>query len=108
MTVVKRFKYQGLVALHAADQDHPCPELGRAPRRMVMRCTNDETGHIQLFTTLVSCEVDGPWPTGSRRVPVTLRVSGDDVADYLGIGREFVLWLQGDVGEGTVTGRLFI
>lgn len=108
MTVVKRFKYQGLVTLHGADEGQPCPEVGRAPRRMVMRCWDDETGRSQLFTTLVSCEDDGRWRKGDRSILVTLRVAGDDVADYLGIGRQFELWLEGDVGQGTVIGRLFV
>jgi hypothetical protein len=107
MTVVKRFKYQGLVTLHA-DEGKPCPELGRAPRRMVMRAWDDETGRSQLFSTLVSCEDDAPVPGHGHRIPVTLRVAGDDVADYLGVGRDFVLWLEGGVGEGTVTGRVFL
>lgn len=108
MTVVKRFKYQGLVALHAADEGHPCPEVGRAPRRMVMRCWDEETGHSQLFSSLVSCDDDGPFRPGDPRILVTLRIAGDDVADYLDAGRPFVLWLEGAVGEGTVTRRLFI
>jgi hypothetical protein len=39
---------------------------------------------------------------------VTLRIMGDDVADYLGIGSRFHLWLGGDVGLGVVTRRLFV
>jgi len=108
MTVVKRFKYQGLVTLHATDEGKPCPQLGRAPQRMVMRAWDEETGRSQLFSTLVSCEADQPWPGRGRRIPVTLRLAGDDVADYLDVGRDFVLWVDGGTAEGTVTERMFI
>ena len=39
---------------------------------------------------------------------MTLRLAGDDVADYLGIGGRFDLWLGGDVGHGVVTRCLFV
>ena len=39
---------------------------------------------------------------------MTLRGAGDDVADYLDVGRQFGLWLGGEVGEGVVTRRLFV
>jgi hypothetical protein len=39
---------------------------------------------------------------------VTLRVAGDDVAEYLGVGRQFGLWLGEGIAEGVVTRRLFV
>jgi hypothetical protein len=103
---VKRYKFQAMVTLHAAGDGRPYPELGPAPRRMVLRGWNGETGDSQLFTVLVTCEDDGPFRQGSPR-EVTLRVTGDEVADYLGVGRHFGLWRGGEVGEGVVTRRLF-
>ena len=108
MAVVKRYKFQALVTLHAAGDGQPCPELGPAPRRMVLLGWSGETGHSQLFTVLISCENDGPFGPSSPRAEVTLRVAGDDVADYLDVGRQFGLWLGGEVGEGVVTRRLFV
>ena len=108
MAVVKRYKFQALVTLHAAGDGQPCPELGPAPRRMVLLGWSGETGHSQLFTVLISCENDVPFRPGSPRAEVTLRVAGDDVADYLDVGRQFGLWLGEEVGEGVVTRRLFV
>jgi hypothetical protein len=39
---------------------------------------------------------------------VTLRVIGDDVSDYFGIGSHFSLWSGHDLGRGVVTRRLLI
>ena len=44
---------------------------------------------------------------GKPEVVVTLRVIGDDLADYLDIGSHFILWSGRDVGQGVVTRRLF-
>ena len=108
MAVVKRYKFQALVTLHAASDGQPRPELGPAPRRMVLRGRSGDTGHSQLFSVLISCDNDRAFGQGSPRAEVTLRVAGDDVADYLGVGSQFGLWLGGQVGEGVVTRRLFV
>ncbi len=105
--MAKLYKFQTLVTLHAADNGGPCPEVGASPRRMVLRGQSDESGRSQFFTVLVSCDEDRSFGPGNRRTVVTLRVA-DDVAHYLGIGRQFNLWLGGDVGEGIVTRRLFV
>jgi hypothetical protein len=39
---------------------------------------------------------------------VTLRVVGDDVSDYLGIGSHFSLWSGSNIGRGVVTRRLHL
>ncbi len=44
---------------------------------------------------------DGPFRAGSPSVLATLRLAGDDVADYLGIGSHFDLWLGSDVGRAS-------
>ena len=105
---MKRYKFRALVTLHAAGDGRPCPELGPSPCRMILRGWSDESGRSQLFTVLISCENDEPFGPGCPRAKVTLRVAGDDVADYLGAGRRFGLWLGGEVGEGVVTYRLFV
>lgn len=105
--VVKLYKFQALVTLHAA-KGSPCPELGASPRRMVLLGQSDESGLNQFFSVLVSCDGDRQFLAGNSRFVVTLRVADDDVAHYLGIGRHFNLWLGGDVGEGVVTRRLFV
>lgn len=108
MPVVKLYKFQALVTLHADGGGSPCPELGASPRRMVLLGRSDESGRNQFFSVLVSCDGDRQYLAGNPRFVVTLRVADDDVAHYLGIGRHFNLWLGGDVGEGVVTRRLFV
>lgn len=105
---MKRYKFQALVTLYEGSDGDPRPELSSAPRRMVLRGRNDESGRSQVFTALVSCDDDGPFRPGSRRVLATLRLAGDDVTDYLSIGGHFELWLGHNAGEGVVTRRLFV
>jgi hypothetical protein len=38
----------------------------------------------------------------------TLRLAGDDVADYFHIGGRFDVWLGSEVGHGVVTRRMFV
>ena len=89
------------------DGDPPA-RLGAAPRRMILRGRNEQSGHRQMFSTLASCEDGAPFRPGNRQLLVTLRLAGDDVADYLEIGGHFDLWLGGVVGHGVVTRRLFV
>ncbi len=105
---VKRYKYQALVTMYAAKGRGPDTTLGPAPQRMVLRGRNEETRRSQLFTALVSCDDDGPFRPGGSQLLVTLRLAGDDVADYFTVGGHFELWQGGDVGQGVVTRRLFV
>lgn len=105
---MKHYKFQALVTVYAENDGDPCAKLGPAPRRIVLRGRNDESGRSQVFTALVSCDDDGPFRPGSPRRLVTLRLAGDDVADYLNIGGHFDLWLGKDVGDGVITRRLFV
>jgi hypothetical protein len=108
MTVVRPYKFQALVTLHPADDGGPSPKLDEAPRRMVLRGRSVVSGHSQFFSVLVSRDGEMPFRHGSPRVQITLRVAGDDVADYLDVGSHFNLWLGEDVADGIVTRRLFV
>jgi hypothetical protein len=105
---MKQYKFQALVTLYAAEGGPPCPMLDAAPRRMVLRGRSDESGRSQFFSALVSRDGDMPFHSRNPRLEVIVRVAGDDVAEYLGVGRQFSLWLGEDVGEGIVTRRLFV
>lgn len=104
---MKRYKFQALVTLYES-AGGPRPELSSAPRRMVLRGRNDESGRSQVFTALVSCDDDGPFRPASSQVLAMLRLAGDDVTDYLSVGSHFDLWLGHDAGQGVVTRRLFV
>jgi tellurite resistance protein TehA-like permease len=102
---VKRYKFQALVMLNGKEPDaRPGPD----PRRMVLRGRNDESRRSKLFSALISCDDDGPFRPGGRQQLVTVRLAGDDVADYFGVGGHFDVWMGDDVGQGVVTRRLFV
>ena len=61
MASVKRYKFQALVTLYAGSDGDPYAKLGSAPRRMVLRGRNEESGRSQVFTALVSCDDDAPF-----------------------------------------------
>ncbi|HYB15683.1 MAG TPA: hypothetical protein VEF71_09460 [Streptosporangiaceae bacterium] len=104
---MKRFKFQALVT-PLADGEGGMPALGSGSHRMVLRAENAETHRSQVFSALVDTEDSDPFRSGAPEIVVTLRVVGDDVADYLDIGSRFSLWLGIDVGQGVVTRRLLI
>jgi hypothetical protein len=75
---------------------------------MVLRAENSKTHRNQVFSALVDGEDEGPFRPGSQQIMVTVRVAGDDIADYLEIGSHFSLWLGSDIGQGVVTRRLVL
>jgi hypothetical protein len=105
---MQRFKYQALVTPDANADDDTRAKLGSGSHRMVLRAQNSETHRSQVFSALVDGEGDGPFRDGSSQIMVTLRVVGDDVSDYFGIGSHFSLWSGNDVGRGVVTRRLLL
>jgi hypothetical protein len=105
---MKQYKFQALVTLYDGSDGDPGPALGSAPRRMVLRGRNEESGRSQIYTALVSCDDERPFRRGCPRFLATLRLAGDDVTDYLGIGGHFDLWLGSTVGDGIVTRLLFV
>jgi len=104
---MKRYKFQALVT-PVTDGDGGTPALSSGSHRMVLRAENAETHRTQVFSALVDTEDSDPYQSGKPEIVVTLRVVGDDVADYLDIGSHFSLWLGSDVGRGVVTRRLLI
>ncbi|MGH3255779.1 MAG: hypothetical protein ACRDOU_10300 [Streptosporangiaceae bacterium] len=102
---MKRCKYQALVTPNASDEARE--KLGSGSHRMVLRVENSETRRSQVFAALVDADEEAPFRPGKPEVVVTLRVIGDDMADYLDIGSHFSLWSGSDVGHGVVTRRLF-
>jgi hypothetical protein len=43
-----------------------------------------------------------------RQQLVTVRLAGDDVADYFSVGGHFDVWMGDDIGQGVITRRLFV
>ncbi len=105
---MQRYKFQALVTPYADAEGNARAKLGSGSHRMVLRAENSETHRSQIFSALVDGEDDGPFRSGSPQIMVTLRVVGDDIADYLAIGSHFSLWSGGDVGRGVITRRLLL
>ncbi|HYB46462.1 MAG TPA: hypothetical protein VED20_03755 [Streptosporangiaceae bacterium] len=103
---MKRYKFQALVRPLAEGGGGVA--LNSGSHRMVLRAENAETHRTQVFSALVDAEDSDPYQSGKPEIVVTLRVIGDDVADYLDIGSHFSLWHGSDIGEGVVTRRLHI
>jgi hypothetical protein len=104
---MKRYKFQALVTAVPAGADGTAA-LSSGSHRMVLRAENPETHRTQVFSALVDTEDSDSYRSDKPEIVVTLRVVGDDVADYLDIGSRFSLWLGNDVGHGVVTRRLLI
>ena len=105
---MQRYKFQALVTPYPDESGDAREKLSSGSHRLVLRATNSETRRSQVFSALVEAEEEGPFRPGEPQIMVTLRVVGDDAADYLDIGSRFSLWLGGDVGQGVVTRRLHI
>src|ERR1700746_3166617 len=105
---MQRYKFQALVTPNADDDADARAKLSSGSHRMVLRAENSETHRTEVFQALVDGEDDGPFRAGSPQVMVTLRVIGDDLAEYLEIGSHFSLWSGHDLGRGVVTRRLHI
>jgi hypothetical protein len=104
---MQRYKYQALVTPSADDGDARS-KLSSGSHRMVLRAENSETHITQVFQALVDGEDGGPFRAGSPQVMVTLRVVGDDIADFLAVGSHFSLWSGHDLGQGVVVRRLHL
>ena len=101
---MKRYKFQAMVTLAKDDDGEVRAKLSSQSCRMVLRAENSETKRSQVFSALVDPAEESFRP-GKPTILVTLRVIGDDVADYLDIGSHFSLWQGSDVGQGVVTRR---
>jgi hypothetical protein len=101
---MKRYKFQALVTPVPGEDGDP-PALSAGSHRVVLRAENAETHRKQVFSALVDAD-EGAFRPGKPEMVVTLRVIGDDVADYLDIGSHFSLWQGSDIGQGVVTRRL--
>src|SRR6185437_5556765 len=103
---MKNYKFQALVTMRE-EGGGACGMLDSAPRRMVLRSQNKDSGCNRIFRTLVSCDDGGMFRSVGRQQLVTLRLAGDDVFDYLEIGGHFDLLLGDVIGHGVITRRLF-
>ncbi len=111
-----RLKFQALVtpARRAPDPaGSPPPDrtvFDMAPgqmQRMAVRCEHHQTHATGFFNALVSSNGDEPGLLGNDHAVVTITITGDEPAEYLGVGDYFALWRGHDIAVGVITRRLF-
>jgi hypothetical protein len=105
---MKSYKFQVLVTVRSAGNGPADVQLGPSPCRVVVRAVNEKTPAQSGFRCPDQQRLRRSVPAPKPRVLATLRVTGDDVGDYLHIGSHFGPWAGADVGEGVVTRRLFV
>jgi hypothetical protein len=102
VVTIKGYKFQAMVKPLAGGDGTPV-EFDDELRRIVVHADASVAHGDQMFNALVC----GEGNMGSYTI-VTLRLEGDDVGDYLGVGEHFRLWLGDDVAEGVITHKLWV
>lgn len=110
--MVKRYKYQALVALlpeeaHSAVPAAPRPALPGPACRIVVRAAGPPAHQDKMFSALITASDASPRAPDFDAL-VTMTVVGDDVVDYLSPGEPFTIWRGRDIGRGVVTRRIFV
>jgi hypothetical protein len=77
-------------------------------QRMTVRGENHNTHGTQFFNAIVSNYGECADWIGADHAVVTIRLQGDDPADYFSAGDHFSLWRGRDIADGIVTRRLII
>ena len=103
---MKRFKYRALVRLDSAAGRAGQPPLPAGGGRVVVRAHHHQTHRDKLFGALIDGAHGEPLRPADHSIQLTMTVSGDDAADYLGPGDSFVLWRGCDIGQGVISRRL--
>jgi hypothetical protein len=104
---VNRYTFQALVTLDrpaATGRDVLPPDQ---TRRMAVKCRHHQTGRITFFNALVTSSGPAAAEWEDDNLVVTIKITGDDALDYLSPGSSLALWLDGTIGHGIVTRRLF-
>lgn len=104
---MKRYTFQALVALDPpAAGDRAALPAGQT-RRMAVRGHHHQTRRIKFFSAMVTNNGQRSPRWKDHHVIVTIVITGDDAPEYFGIGNNLAVWLDGDIGHGIVTRRLF-
>jgi hypothetical protein len=73
---------------------------------MVVARPLHNAGSCRYFPAEICWDGEQPLHPGGQAV-VTVTVTDDDAAAFLGAGQPFTLWSGGAVGHGTVSRRVF-
>jgi hypothetical protein len=96
------------VSVAVAEPAVPSPLPPGGVRRMAVRGEHHDTHEAQFFSALVANYGECADWIGANHAVVTIRLQGDEPADYFSAGDHFSLWLGHDIADGIVTRRLII
>jgi hypothetical protein len=115
------YKFQAFVTLNRPDSADSPGRAGSGPvpivpsalppgliQRMTVRAQHHDTHGTHYFPALVANYGDSAEWIGPDHAIVTIRLYGDDPADYFSAGDHFALWLGHDIADGVVTRRLIV
>ena len=103
---MKRYKYQALITLYAAQQGGLQNSLPAPARCLVVRAHDQSSHRSKLFSSVLTAEDGRPLQPGDCGRIVIMQVNGDDATQYVHAGDRFELWLGHDVGHGIVSRRM--
>lgn len=76
-------------------------------RELMLRAeSRNRPGSYRNFTAELCWDDEMPLHPGDRHV-VTITVTDDEAAAFLGPGRQFTLWNGADVGHGTISRQMY-
>lgn len=109
---LRQFKFRALIRLDPAGPGPsllhpPASEYPNHTRSLMIRAhLGHDVGGCRYFETEIWWDGVAPLRPGDQAV-VTLTVTDEDAAAFLATGPRFALWSGGDVGQGTISRRVF-
>ena len=106
-TVSRQFMFKAIISL---DPEARLP-VTQAPAEthsvMVHASRPDLPGSDRYFPAVIVRDDEQPLSPGDSNVVVTISVPDDEASEFFSAGRTFALWTGTDVGDGTVSRRVF-
>ena len=109
---LRQFMFRALVTLDPAGPGpsrlHPRASeyLNHTRSLMIQAPALHDADGSRYFSAEICWDGEQPLQAGDHAV-VTVTVTDDDAAAFLGTGQPFTLWSGGGVGHGTVSRRVF-
>jgi len=109
---LRQFRYRAVITL---DPARPGPSVLHPPARqypnhthalVVLAHSLNEADRYKYFPAETSWDGGEVLHPGDHAV-VTVTVTDDEAAEFLGTGQEITLWSGGEIGHGTISRRIF-
>jgi hypothetical protein len=103
---VKQFRFRALVTVEVPARGGPGRQYPSGTRALMVHARRIGQPSCDKYFPASICRDDGlPLRPGQRAI-VTITVTGDDAAEYLGSGQPFTLW-GGGAGHGIISRQVF-